>query len=327
MKERFLSGASGRLTSVIRLGGTLVAVGLLVYLLSQQGWQEIGAAIRQISWWRFLLSLVLIMISRLAVANRWHILLRSAGLPITPAQSLRITFAGLFATNFLPTTVGGDLVRLAGGLQLKLDAAICAASLIADRLVGMAGMLMVIPFGLPRFLEARQLAVSLLPAEQAFALGLAASPLAKWWKKIRQKGSSLAFRLLSALRLWLKQPGALLVSLFFTWVHMLCLFTIFTLLFDGLGEHLPFWLTGGLYSIVYLITLLPFSINGYGIQEVSMTLIFSSAGGASLASSLTVALLYRTLTMIGSMPGVAFVSELLPAARQQATSGEVNAEK
>ncbi len=70
-------------------------------------------------------------------------------------QSLRITFAGLFASNFLPTTIGGDVVRLAGAIQYRLDAATSTASLVVDRLVGMAGMAMMVPFSLPSLLSYR----------------------------------------------------------------------------------------------------------------------------------------------------------------------------
>ena len=106
----------------------MLSVGLLVYLLSQQGWAEIISAARQIAWWRFVLAFILVMISRLAVAGRWHVLMHSAGTGITLRQSMRLTFAMLFASNFLPTTIGGDVVRLAGAIRLGFDQAISVAS-------------------------------------------------------------------------------------------------------------------------------------------------------------------------------------------------------
>jgi len=66
-------------------------------------------------------------------------------LQISLAETLRLTFAGLFANNFLPSTVGGDVVRLAGAMQARYDSAISAASLVIDRLVGMAGMTLFLP--------------------------------------------------------------------------------------------------------------------------------------------------------------------------------------
>ncbi|GAH45207.1 unnamed protein product, partial [marine sediment metagenome] len=96
---------------LIRVIGTLIALSLLLYLLSQQGWEQIRDALQQISLWRIALAFGLITVSRFAVAARWHVLLRSSGLSIPYRSTLKITYAGLFASNFLPTTIGGDVVR------------------------------------------------------------------------------------------------------------------------------------------------------------------------------------------------------------------------
>lgn len=328
MKNQIRNLFKGRAVFFIRLLGTLLAVVLLFYLLSQQGWDEIAEAVRSIPVWRFLLALTLMFVSRLAVWARWHVLLRASKLEINPLQSLRITFAGLFASNFLPTTIGGDVIRLAGVLQLNTDAVVSAASLIVDRLVGMAGMAMAVPFGLPSFLSANLVTN---PVQRLDSLGridgyfskeapalLAVLPLGRWWRLALEKGRSLLRRLLEALSLWLGQPRALLVSLVLTWVHMLCFFAILSLFFSGMGDTVSFWLVGGLYSMVYFITLMPFSINGYGIQEVSLTFMFSAVGGASIQSSLTAALLLRTMMMFASLPGAIFVPALMPGTRHQA---------
>ncbi len=316
MKEAFTS-IKAKQSTILRVTGTIVALVLMAYLLYEQGWGEIEAAIRQIEPWRLVLALAVIMVSRLAVAGRWYILLRSGGVQITPAQSLQITFAGLFANNFLPTTVGGDVIRLAGALRLKCDAAISAASLIADRLVGMTGMLMAVPFGLPRLMQIHDLR-ELFPSNSALIqANLAAVPLGNFFLKAWDKGLGLLRRLFSALSLWLKQPRALAQALIFTWINMVCLFIALSLFFGGMGEDISFWMVAGLYSFVYLVALIPISINGYGLQEISMTLVFSRLGGASLAASLTAALLFRTTMMVASLPGVLFVPGLIAYTRQQ----------
>jgi hypothetical protein len=46
-----------------------------------------------------------------------------------------------------------------------------------------------------------------------------------------------------------------------------------------------------------------------------MTLVFHHLGGASMASSLSVALLFRTLMMFASLPGALFVPGLLSYSR------------
>jgi len=310
--------------SWLRWLGTLAALFLLLYLLAQQGWEEIWQAVRQVSLWRLLAACLLMAVSRLAVCGRWHVLLRSAGLPISWSQSMRVTFAGLFASNFLPTTIGGDVVRLAGLAQLRYDTALGAASLITDRLVGMAGMALFLPFGLPslfaspRALSAAEnlscaawLRTARTPSHPQLAASCpaSASALALLW----HKALNWFWRILEALKLWLKQPLGLAQALFFTCVHMVCVFSLVALFLAGLREPRSFFLIGGLYSIAYFITLIPISINGYGLQEVSLTFVYSTLAGVSLSSSLTIALLYRTITMLVSLPGAWYAPALLGA--------------
>lgn len=290
------------LNLLLRTLGTLLAFVLLLYLLSQQGWDEIWAGVRQIPAAYFVLSVVLMLGSRTAVALRWHALLRSGGVEAALWQSWKITFAGLFASNFLPTTIGGDVVRLAMALRAGFDKVISAASLVVDRLVGMAGMGSAAPMGLPPILAATA------SSETFGAGGLAVLPWTQPWV---DRGKRAAGKLWQAAGLWIRSPRGLLLAFAFTWVHQLFIFAINWLMFRGLGEPISFWLAGGLWSFTYFVTLLPVSINGLGVQELSMTFIYSQFGGVSTHSAATVALLVRTLQALASVPGAAFLPEIL----------------
>lgn len=301
----------------LRIVGSLLAVGLLIYLLSQQGWPEIGHALRQMSAWRLGLALLLTVVSRFAVAGRWHVLLASAGAELSPGQTIRLTFAGLFASNFLPTTIGGDVVRLTGVLRLKVDRVICLASLVVDRLVGMAGMGMAALALLLHMPILREIFGRgnnrLAPLGWIGLAGGSSGLVGRVW----QRGMYLAQRLGQALSLWLLRPQSLLVSLAFTWVHMLCVFGSIGILLPNLDQQMPFTLIGGLWSLTYFITLLPVSINGMGVQELSFTFLFTTFGGLSSASALVIALWMRLLPMFVSLPGALFVPELLEGRRKK----------
>lgn len=279
-----------------------MAIGLLVYLLSQR-WSDIIAATTQIAWWRFVVAMVLVMISRFAVAGRWHVLMHSAGTGITPRQSIRLTFAMFFASNFLPTTIGGDAVRLAGAIRLGFDQAISLASLVADRLVGMTGMIMALPFGIPAYIQ--HLRIS--PATSLVVI--------PWLDPLMIKIRKFLQDTLQTLQLWLKQPRSLLGALGFTWIHMLCTFGMVKLLLGGMGEYISFWLVMGLWSATYFVTLLPVSVNGMGVQELAITLFYVALGGISQPSALTLALLTRVLPIIASLPGALFIPDILAGRR------------
>lgn len=298
---------------LLRLAGTVLALGLLIYLLGEQGWHEIGIAIRNLPIGSLVIAFLLTIISRLAIGVRWHILIHEIEPRISLKQALRLTFVGLYTSNFLPTTIGGDAVRLTGAIQLKFDAVLCAASLVMDRLIGIAGMLMVLPFGLPKLFEDQSLIRS-LPLESfeiIIVTGLMVSAPRSWLRKILNKSRQIFQKLINALSYWLSHPRALLLALVFTWIHMLCLFGSIYVMLRGLNNVVPIWSIAGLWSMVYFITLIPISINGYGVQELSTSFLFTQVGGISPQNSLTIALLIRTLQMVVSLPGALFLSRTI----------------
>ena len=262
---------------IFQLAGTLLAVRLLYVLLKDDGWNEIVNAFKKIKTTDLLWVALLFLISRTSMALRWHVLLRSGGVDMHVKDSISLTYTGLFASNFLPSTIGGDVVKLAGAMQMGYDRAVCLASIAADRLVGMAGMTMVLPIGVAH-------SWSLLGTTTPASFSAAA-----WFKR------PLAFlkRTFFVFKLWLKKPFSLLGSLAFTWIHMLCLFGSIYIFVNDLGSHVSFWMVAGLWSLTYFITLVPISINGYGLQELSFTFFMSNVAGLTPAVSLSVAVLIR----------------------------------
>lgn len=288
---------------IVQLIGTVLAVIMLVFLLREDGWDEILAAMRGIRTSNLLWVALLFLISRVATVGRWHVLLKSGGVNIRFKDSAILTFTGLFAANFLPTTVGGDVLRLAGAMRMGYDRAVCLASIAADRLIGMLGMIMVSPLGL-------FYAWNLMPWNQT-----ALSTFAFF-----QKPLAFIKRTFLTFSIWLKKPGALLLSLAFTWIHMLCTFASVYLFMDNLGNHVSFLMIAGLWSLTYFITLIPISINGYGLQELSFTFLFSHVAGVTPAISLTVSVLMRAYLIIASLPGAAFLPSALAAMTEQQRS-------
>ena len=308
--------------NIIKVIGTLLSIALLIYLLSQQGWSEIVDSLRQIPPINLVLVVILMAISRISVGARWYSLLRSTTSNISFAESLRMTFAGLFAANFLPTTIGGDVVRLAGTLPRTEDRVGSAASIAADRLVGLAGMAMAIPLGLGVLIEWFQTNavggghVLHFVRNSGIAIALAFN-----WSEGLEKFIKMFRRLIDVFAMWIRRPRALITAFGFTWLHMACLFSMLWLLLTGMGQTITFPMVAGLWSFTYLITLMPFSINGLGIREISISYIFTNLGGVSIQSALALALILRTLEMIASVPGAFFLPAILSSANGRVEAG------
>jgi len=307
------------LGKVIRVVGTIVAVALLIWLLTQQDWSEIWDNIEQIGLIRFLLAVTFLMASRFAISLRWYALLRGAGEQPSYGTSLKITFAGLFANNFLPSTVGGDGVRLAGGMQAGWSAAVVAASLVMDRLVGMFGMATFLPFTLPMLLGYYNIGIhQTIPFVALSGMGDHSGSQDSLLKRLIKRVWGFVLRIWQTIVLWLRQPRTLVMPLLYNYAHVLVTFGMVWVILDGLGTSLSFLEIGGLWAAVYFISLLPISIGGLGLQEWAIWFVFHRIGGISEPHSLTLALLYRTLMMLTSLPGAALVSGIIDRRRQGA---------
>lgn len=298
--------------AVVRWGGTVIAIGVMVYILSKVGWKEAIDSFKGIPWWFFFIALLLGFISRFSTWVRWHTLLAASEEKIEAKTSLKLTFAGLFASNVLPSTIGGDVVRLAGAVRVGLSVALSTASLVVDRLVGMSGMALALPFAL-KFLPLLQAKSS----EGAFAFASATGFFGKIWNWLKKTISST----LESLQYWLKQPLSLAKSLGFTLIHQACIYLIIKLFINAMGEDMSVLTIAGLWSLTYFITLLPVSINGLGLQEVTVTNLFSALGGISIQTSLALAIFLRILWMVASLPGAFFIGDIL-AGKQDKTNLE-----
>ncbi len=286
--------------TVIRGLGSILALALLIVLIQEEGDGQLFSALRRVSIGYFLAAVVALTISRMFAAARWHILLKSAGVEIPFLRSVMLTFTGNFSSNFLPTTIGGDVVRLAGAMQLGYDRAICVASLVADRLIGLAGMSIALPLGL----------VPVFSLSNGVTQSVALSTLI-------QKGVDFTKRTFESFSIWLKKPLALSGSMLATFGNMVFIYLAVYLLLKGIDHHVSYWLVAGLYTLTYFVTLVPISINGLGVQELSMTFLLTQLGGLSSSESATVALLTRALFIITSMPGAFFLPAILAAMNEK----------
>jgi uncharacterized membrane protein YbhN (UPF0104 family) len=302
--------------TILRTFGSLLSVGLLVYLIARQGWREILESFTRIPSYVLVIAIGLMVVSRLAVSLRWYSLVHSVNADFSYLESLRLTLSGFFAANFLPTTIGGDVVRAAGVLRQSEHRMDAVTSIAADRLIGLLGMAMLVPFGLVEtwdWFRGRAGGV----ARQGILASI--SGLGFLRSEFVQRFIDRLKRAFYSLAAWLRRPRALLIALGFTWVHQIALFTNVWLFLRGMNDPLSWWLIASLWSLSYFITLMPFSIGGLGIRELSITFIYQEIGGISVESALTLAVILRGLDILASIPGAFFLPTILATLRNEET--------
>jgi glycosyltransferase 2 family protein len=294
---------------------TIIAIGLFIVVIYKSK-DDFLLTMQTASPGYALIGLLFLFISRQAVAARWYALLKTSQTPVSYLDALKLTYAGLFATNFLPTSIGGDLVRFVGMVQAGVDSALVLASLIMDRIIGLAGMSLMVPGGI--FLLSHPIEPAVLSISSSFAFS--ASGFITWLNKLWQKLLAFIRKLIQDLIFWFKHPKNLLLSLFFTLIHEALLFGMLWFFLRSVGEDIPLWVIASIYSLSYLATLIPLSIGGLGIQEMSITYLYSHFGGVSVQAALALAVLTRIAFVINSLPGAFFLPSILRKQNQEKAS-------
>jgi len=96
----------------------------------------------------------------------------------------------------------------------------------------------------------------------------------------------------------LQDPG-LVVSFFGIWI-----------LARGLGMDIALYEVMGIMVLTYFISMLPISINGYGLREVAVTALYMQVG-ASLEQASTLAVITRFMLLLETLPGALWLSDIV----------------
>jgi uncharacterized protein (TIRG00374 family) len=93
-----------------------------------------------------LLSTLIFLVGLLITFWRWHILVRAQGLPFSVFNATRLGFVGFFFSTFLPgSLIGGDVVKAAFIAREQSRRTVAAATVLADRVVGLWGLVWLVP--------------------------------------------------------------------------------------------------------------------------------------------------------------------------------------
>ena len=277
-------------------------------------------SLEAIDWWAITLAVALLIIQPLLIAWRWRFVLRAFGenLPLVPL--VKATWVSVLAGQFLPASVGGDLVRMLFMRSAGINFAAMASSVIIDRAVALVGISVLAIVFCPLLLNVGDPSMVQLTAIVAGlgilcvpVLAALAGPVER--RVTKYKWLSLVAVLLRYVRTFLTRPvlagAALVIALA---VHALSVAAL-VVIAQGLGIHVaPIHLVGVSVVITFAMAI-PISIGGWGIREaVAVTLLgfFSVSADKALLAALLLGLCYAA----ASMPGAAiwFLRDKTPRA-------------
>lgn len=293
-----------KLFLILRIVISIALLGILV------AFADVGKIAQSLSGFKplaLILVFGLIVLSVLLSAMKWGILLDAQANRIGLPALFKIYLTSLFFNNFLPSSVGGDAVRiyLAGKSCGKTASA--AASVVTERVLATVSLSLLGLAGALLAQKASPLAVWLLGIILVAGLALAIILLSGWVPNpIRKKQGKIA-------KAWIsfagsagelkKKPKAVLASFLLSFLFQITVALVVAAVMAGLG--LPALALPDLFfvtSATSVLAMVPLGLNGYGLREGAYIFLLQPYGYAA-SSALIISILFAFFVSVFSLSG------------------------
>ena len=304
----------------IRVALTLLVTGLCTaYLI----WKiDLGRTLRVIgdaNPWYLLLALFLMVVTIIPMAWRWQLLLRAKGVQDNLVWLTRAYFVSYAAGQILPTSVGGDAVRIyetarrhpghgdTGAATVLLERAIGGAATLILAAVGLALAIGHYDVGAYLWIEAFFVVATIVFGFLVFSRR--ARPLLKLGRPLLRivRLDKLVARVYHAMHSYRDHVGVLVTVLVVTIALQAIRVLAVWLSGKAVGIDLsprPYYVMG---PLLFLVMLVPFTVNGFAVRE-SFFVSFLGNLGVSADQAFAAGFLFFLITILMALPGAAILA-------------------
>ncbi|HEX5385194.1 MAG TPA: lysylphosphatidylglycerol synthase transmembrane domain-containing protein [Gemmatimonadales bacterium] len=311
---------------LLRTAVTVAFIALLLHLVHLGDLARLVTSARPVP---LLIALVVLIADRFVMVGKWMPLLRVQVPDARWFPALRAYLGSGVAQYLLPSTVGADAVRAAAVGRSRQTVAEVAASIVAERLLGLSAGGVLACIALILAIHADLPLGSLLPwALAAFgvSVGVTLIPLvpglAGWVERLARRGRlprgfNFVFRLSTAYQVYRRRPAVLamvgLLSVGEQWFPIANLW----LCAIAVGVHLSFTAAVVTMPLTLFVTRLPLSIGGLGVGEGAMVYLLGLFG-VPVTAALAVSVLCRAVDVVVMvLPGMVFWNGIVADIRRR----------
>jgi uncharacterized membrane protein YbhN (UPF0104 family) len=283
---------------LLRMG---FSVCLLTWLISRTNPDDLLTAFLDLSFFAWAVAFLMYLASQVIGSIRWYFLAHALDFTGPWSTYLKYYFVGMYFNLFLPTCVGGDVLKMhyiSRGEPKKLRA---TYSILADRLFGLAAMFLLgagaVLIGrgiLPRYFEQLLCVTGICIIASLLGLPLAYKLLSSIWP-------ILGKRLAVPIVFWQK-PKAMFAGLSLSFILQALGMGAVALLANDMGLSPPAAFYFAAFPLVAILTILPISFNGIGIREGGF-IYFLGLKGISAEKALTLSLSFFAIQVVASLIG------------------------
>jgi uncharacterized membrane protein YbhN (UPF0104 family) len=302
----------------------LISAALLYFALRKVNLSDLASRINIASLGWIGMAIAMTFLQIFVGVLRWREISAECGAPLATQQAMRFNLIGTFFNQTLPSSIGGDAVRL--WLVARGGAGWRAAtySIFVDRAIGLIALAIIIVASLPwsyRLIGDPNGRTALLLVDFAalaggvgfLVLGRLQWPwLKRWWGTHHLHACAvIANRVIFSRK---RGPRIAVLSVL---VHVLAVVIAWCVV-QSIAAPVVFSQIFQLVPPVMLITMLPISIAGWGVREATMGLAFGYAGLMS-NEGVNVSLLFGAVSfVVGAFGGLVWIFSAEKAAQGSA---------
>jgi len=291
----------------------LISVALLYFSLRKVNLYDLAARIRVESLGWLGLAIAITFLQIFLGVLRWREISGECGAPLETRQAMRYNVIGTFFNQTLPSSIGGDAVRL--WLVARNGAGWRAAtySIFVDRAVGLIALALLILATLPWSYQlisdpnGRSGLILLDAAALAGGLGFLVLGMLPWpWLKTWWATHHVHACAVIANRVIFSRDRGPKIAVLSMLIHIVTVVIAWCVV-QSIAAPATFGQVFQLLPPVMLITMLPISIAGWGVREATMGLAFGYAGLVT-NEGVNISLLFGAVTfVVGVFGGLVWI--------------------
>jgi hypothetical protein len=301
------------LKAILRVG---VSAALLYVVLRSVDLAALWVRVIAMNPWWLLLALMVFVAMQWIAVWRWDRLLQAQHVTVDRKTLFESMWVSLFFNNFLPSNVGGDVVRITDTAPAAGSKTLATTVILVDRGLGLTALLLVAAIGA----FAASIAGVDVPGARwvwmaSGAVLILAIPVIAMPDLVRRLLAPIhwlehpwlaerAERLEQAALRFRKAPGALAGAFAGAVAVQVIIVAFYLLTAQGLAVPLPLLLGAVLIPVSLVAQMAPISINGFGVREAVFAFFFRRFGlppDAAVALSLVSTGLVMGLSLVGGL--------------------------
>jgi glycosyltransferase 2 family protein len=310
------------LRSTFQYGGSALVLYFIFRLLpGRKVWHALGLLPARL----WILVLAGYLAAHVIGAMKYHLLLNLGDAGISGRQAARCYFAGLFGSLFLPSLIGGDVLRMAMALRMGRSRAGVVLGSLVDRITDFTSLTLLACIGallVPGSLEARSRRIFFVVGAALIALVLFFAVIV-WFFPVRRISFRLRrkiARLRRAGQSILRKPGGMLRALSMSVIVQVAFILLNIVLAEACGLRLGFrvWLFA--WPLAKLSAAIPITQAGIGVREAALAALLLPFG-APAALAVASGLAWDAVSVGGAICGGIFALVTGNLRQQETTSG------